>query len=137
MVRFGIVAVVALALVTVPEARAACEVPLPGEPSTGEELCGPVDQDPPPATEGPGTTSAPHLVAWASGFDINPFNGNRLGIWIARVDGTAKLRVRARILDARCRPDAGSTSLTLEAGGAGKVTTKQKAGECRPLERRA
>jgi hypothetical protein len=83
----------AIVLAIAPGARAACEVPLPGDPSAGEESCGAVDQDPPPATSGPGTGGVPNLIAWASGFDLSPFNGNNLGIWIARVDGTQRRKI--------------------------------------------
>jgi dipeptidyl aminopeptidase/acylaminoacyl peptidase len=68
---------------------AACEVPLPGEPSTGEETCGAVNESPPPNPP----TGAGHIVAWASGYDFNPFNADRLGIYIARIDGTQRRRV--------------------------------------------
>jgi hypothetical protein len=78
-----------LALFAAAPARGACEVPLPGEPTTGEESCGAVDESPPPnPPAGP-----PNIIAWASGYDLNPFNADRLGIYIARTDGTQRRRV--------------------------------------------
>jgi Tol biopolymer transport system component len=79
-----------VALAAAPAARAACEVPLPNEPQTGEEDCGPANPNPPPAGA-PGTP--PKLVAWASGFDLNPFNADRLGIYVAQTDGTRRRKL--------------------------------------------
>jgi dipeptidyl aminopeptidase/acylaminoacyl peptidase len=74
------------------QAHAACTIPLPGQDEsagTDEDVCGAVDLSPPPAGSG-GPPPPPKLVAWASGFDVNPFNGARGGIWIARLDGSAR-----------------------------------------------
>jgi dipeptidyl aminopeptidase/acylaminoacyl peptidase len=82
-------AALVLTLLAAEPAPGACEVALPTAPSTGEESCGAVNETPPPSPpSGPA-----RIVAWASGYDLNPFNADRLGIYIARTDGTQRRRV--------------------------------------------
>jgi dipeptidyl aminopeptidase/acylaminoacyl peptidase len=81
------VLVATIALTT--PAQSACEVPLPGDPSGEEATCGAVNETPLPNPPG----VPPKIVAWASGFDLNPLNQDRLGIYIARSDGTQRRRV--------------------------------------------
>ena len=57
-----------------------------GEPQTGEEDCGPVNMDPPPSAP---LRRAAAGSSWASGYDLNPFSADRLGIYVAQTDGTA------------------------------------------------
>jgi Tol biopolymer transport system component len=64
-------------------------VPLPGDTGGGEELCGAVNESPPPNPP----TGPARIIAWASGFDLNPLSADRLGIYIARTDGTQRRRV--------------------------------------------
>lgn len=90
---------VALALAIPSNAGAACEVPLPSDPSPDEGACGATN--PPPVFGGGGgggsggaPGSPPRLVLWTSGYDLNPLNGrNRSGIFIARVDGTQRRKL--------------------------------------------
>jgi len=83
-------AVAAVVLVVVPTAHAACEVPLPGDTGEPDELsCGAIN--PPPENPGGSTGGAPpKLILWASGYDVNPFNGKRGGIWVSRLDGSGR-----------------------------------------------
>ena len=87
--------VFALSMIAPATAPAACETPPPGQVGLANNpACGPVA---PPLVFDPNAPAPPpRLVAWASGFDLNPLNGqNRSGIWIARVDGTQRRRVVA------------------------------------------
>ena len=88
-------ATVAVAALTfAPSAHAACQVLLPGDSEGLEEgACGPTN--PPPdnpggAGSGGGSGSPPKVILWASGFDVNPFNGKRGGIWVSRFDGSGR-----------------------------------------------
>jgi Tol biopolymer transport system component len=85
-------ALAALAVAFPSLAGAACEAPMPGESLLENGLaCGPTT--PPPVTGISGGIAAPAVVMWTSGYDLNPLNGNRSGIWIARVDGTQRRRL--------------------------------------------
>jgi Tol biopolymer transport system component len=91
----ALVAVLAAAVaVGIPAAaQAACSVPLPGDDATLDETsCGAIDTSPPPAGSGggSGSSSAPNIILWASGYDVNPFDGRRGGIWISRFDGSGR-----------------------------------------------
>ena len=82
-------AAAAVFVAIVPSAHAACEVPLPGDTAEPDELsCGALN--PPPENPG-GTAGAPaKLILWSSGYDVNPFNGKRGGIWVSRLDGSGR-----------------------------------------------
>lgn len=86
-VQFALLALLAAAsaLTASPDVRAACEVALPGDT---QRSCGPIS---PPGAGG--TAVAPPVIAWASGYDINPLNADRLGIYIARTDGTQRRKL--------------------------------------------
>src|SRR5262245_11678763 len=80
--------IVAAALAWPAGAGAACQFVLPDEPTSDDAVCGPIN---PPQAGGGGSTgsgSPPKLLAWTSGVDVNPFNGQRGGIWVARIDGS-------------------------------------------------
>ena len=71
-----------------PPARSACEVPLPGEPDRRGGLWARQHGS---AAE-PAARRPAALVAWASGYDLNPFNADRLGIYVAQTDAVARRR---------------------------------------------
>jgi hypothetical protein len=48
---------------------------------------------PPSGGGGGGSVEAPKLIAWASAYDINPFNGSRGGIFLERADGSGQRRL--------------------------------------------
>jgi Tol biopolymer transport system component len=90
---FAVATLAALALALASPAGAACEAPLPGgDPLLDDRFaCGPITS---PSVSGvAGGITAPSLVLWTSGYDLNPLNGNRSGIWIARIDGTQRRRL--------------------------------------------
>ena len=93
VLRLALFALLALAAFAPAAAHASCAVPLPGDTQELDETsCGPVN--PPPDRPGSQTTSpsgAPlPLILWASGYDVNPFDGKRGGIWISRFDGSGR-----------------------------------------------
>src|SRR5690554_5299039 len=64
------------------------QVPDAPPPCETIECASPVTDPPRPGPRPGVVTEAPRVVAWASGVDLNPLNGNQGGIYIAREDGT-------------------------------------------------
>ena len=74
--------------------NAACEVPLPGDPEAEDGACGSVNPPPSGSGGGGGSGSPGKIVAWAGGYDINPFDGSlRGGIYVARISGSARRKI--------------------------------------------
>lgn len=71
-------------------ARGACEIPTASDPGTDDEFeCAAPGQPSDPPPPGP-----PTIVAWAGGFDVNPFDGElRGGIFVARASGEARRKI--------------------------------------------
>ena len=72
----ALVGAVALLVLAAASAHAACEVQTAEENFEEEAACGPINTDPPPAEQKP---PPPRIVAWASGYDINPLGGSGAG----------------------------------------------------------
>jgi WD40-like Beta Propeller Repeat len=86
------VALVCAAAVALPSgAHAACSVPLPGDPAADDSSCGPLNTNPGAGSGGRVNAGAPPpVILWASGYDVNPLDGKRGGIWISAFDGSGR-----------------------------------------------
>jgi hypothetical protein len=92
VIRRGVPLVVSVvALAVVPAAHATCGVQTVNDvgPSDEEAACGAVN--PPQSSAGEGV--APQILAWASGYDINPFGGFRGGLFISTLSGDGRRKI--------------------------------------------
>jgi WD40-like Beta Propeller Repeat len=89
-----------IALVVPASASALCEVEDPNDPNPPEDpICGGFTTGPAPpgggGSGGGGSTGPLPVVVWASGYDVNPFDGAKGGIYISRLSGSARRRIVA------------------------------------------
>jgi Tol biopolymer transport system component len=70
-------------------ASAQCPIPLPGDPPPPPSSCLTVNT----GVGSNGSGSPVPIVMWASGYDVNPIDGKRGGIWISRFDGTGRRQI--------------------------------------------